>query len=109
MQQTGGEFSWRHRPLEGTGDQGRGHGVLGGPADQFSAVKVEHASNIQPALGRGHVGDVGCPDLIRAAGRGARRQAVGSEGAEVVCIGRCRSEAPLLLGAQAATAGNPRI
>ena len=62
------------------------------PADHTPAAQVEHARQIQPALGGGSVGDVRCPHFVGSLHRSlALPEPVGRDGLRVVAV---RSERP---------------
>jgi len=63
-----------------------------GPACQVSAVKVQNAGQVQPALVGGYIANVPKPDLVGGARRGQERQAIEGNGLVVVAVGGADSE-----------------
>lgn len=71
---------------------------LHSPADDFAAVEIHNAGEIEPTFPGSNVGNVTDPDLINGGGSGPVGQAIGREGMRMVAIG----------GADAKTATAPR-
>ncbi len=108
MEQPGrGPLRWRP-PARRRGRPGGGHRVIGRPAHDLAAARIEHPGHVEPTFFGGHVGDVSLPHLAGSAGAGSRvGQVVGSDGAEVAAVGGAGPEAPLLPGAQPGSTHQP--
>src|SRR5271169_1971832 len=72
-----------------------------GPAGEPTAVKVQNASQVEPAFLGGHAGDISEPDLVGDAGSGQVRQAIGGDGLVVVAVGGADPEAAFGASTQA--------
>ena len=55
---------WRSAMLQRVHGQARVQAFAHGPAHEPAAAQVEHAGQIEPAFGGGHVGDVCCPHFV---------------------------------------------
>jgi len=83
---------------QGCFHQGGFQGRAGSPAHDFSAVKVHHGGQVEPALGRQEVSDVGDPDAIGGLGFWGRRQQIGGDGMGMIGVGGFGLEGPFLAG-----------
>src|ERR1043166_1673654 len=78
------------------------------PADNPPTVKVHNGSDVDPARGTAHVGDVGHPELIGPAGNRLGGQAVGRDGLVVLAVGGYNAIALLLAATQTLCAHEAR-
>ena len=91
----------RERHLQGVGDELGAHVICHAPAHDPAAVEVLDGDEVQPALPRAQIGDVGDPAAVRRAGREvAVKQVVGDADA-----GHTGRRGLVLLGDQARQAG----
>ena len=66
---------------------------LHGPADDFAAVEIHDAGEIEPAFPGSNVGNVTDPDLINGRGSRPPGEAIGRDGMRMVAIGGADAKA----------------
>src|SRR5206468_4833606 len=72
--------------------------IRGGPTHHFTAAKVHHHGQIDPALYCGHIGNVRDPYPIRLRGRCGGFKVVGRDGLVVIAVGGAWPKSRLLQG-----------
>jgi len=87
--------------LESTGGEAGIEIILHGPADDFAAVKIHNAGEVEKALSGAQVSDVTDPDLIDGRGRWPFGEAIGRNGLIMVAIGGARSKSAAAASGQA--------
>jgi len=84
--------------LEGFFHQSGFQRMAGGPADDFSTVKVHDGGQIKPALRGMHVSDVADPDVIGRLGFWLVAKQITGDGMRVIGVGGFGFERPFLTG-----------
>ena len=82
-------------------DEGGVNCLTHGPADDFAAVEVQNAGEIEPTLVGENVGDIGDPDLVGCSGLWGFYQEIGSNWVIVVAVGGLDPVAALLASTDA--------
>ena len=101
--QSGWRRTMQGRHGESCQDQGGVNCLAHGPADDFAAVEVQNAGEIEPTLVGENVGDIGDPDLVGCSSLWGFYQEIGSNWVIVVAVGGLDPVAALLASTNAPT------
>ena len=101
--QSGWRRTMQGRHGESCQDQGGVNCLTHGPADDFAAVEVQNAGEIEPTLVGENVGDIGDPDLVGCSSLWGFYQEIGSNWVIVVAVGGLDPVAALLASTNAPT------
>ena len=108
MDQPVGRLALRQGHVQCRQRQTGGQRIAHRPTHTAAAAAIQYTGHVEPAFGRGHVGDVGHPDRIGTRRLVATQQPIGGDGQIVIAVGQADAEAAARSAAQAGPAHESR-